>query len=636
MSGQAGGGARGFGRRLAACWLVGLLFLVMALPALAQQEPLPERAAVEERLAALEEGAGEEGPSAEDQATIDLLTATLADLDALAEVEQRREALESRVEQAPQELIRLERELNEETTASQASAAELDELSLDELEARQQEAVVELQRLQDRLAEVNAQLLTAQTLPERAQQSIAEAMRRVEQARRDLDELDVNDVPADDPQRWRRQVARALAEARLLYHQRELATNTRLRELDQRRQELLTRQQASQEAELALLQNVIERKRRMASEQAIADAVRDDPLLEEGHPVLESAQQVNRALSQELLRANDRSNALVRESLVVRSNLDQVRQLERSLNEQIEAIRGSTLLARILREQRRALPQVAARRDLQDEIADLRLRQFDLARQRDQLREGERMANQRLAEAGVESSEGLVDSLQRLYQSRRELVDRLEQTYGSLLSSAIELQLNQQQLQETARGLRATIDEQLFWVANTRPLGLAWVRQIPDNLALEWREGEWRQVLPTTWSLPTAGAVADCRRCCWRWSCCGDAGPSRRASPGSMSRSGACAAIASCIRRWRYSSMRCWRRRGRCRWRQPAWRCWRVAMPSPTRWAWPACNSPWRGAWWPGRVAAAGHRWRGYQALLLAGRLCPAACAGCWAGWGWP
>ena len=489
------------------------MWLALALPALAQQDqdPLPERAAVEERLAALEQsgGEGEEAISNDDQAAIERLTETLADLDALAELEQRREALENRVEQAPQELLRLERELeSEEAAATRVSAAELNELSLDELETRQQEAVVELQRLQDRLAEVNAQLLTAQTLPERAQKAIADAMQRVEQARRDLDELDVNDVAADDPRRWQRQVARALAEARLLYHQRELGTNTRMRELDQRRQELLTRQQARQEAELALLQNVIERKRRLASEQAIADAVRDDPLLEEGHPVLVSAQQVNRTLSQELLRANDRSNVLVRESLMVRSKLDQVRQLERSLNEQIEAIRGSTLLARILREQRRALPQVESQRDLQDEIADLRLRQFDLARQRDQLREGERMANQRLAEAGVESNAELVDSLQRLYQSRRELVDRLEQTYGSLLSSAIELQLNQQQLLETSRGLRSTIDEQLFWVANTRPLGLAWVRQLPDNLALEWREGEWRQVLPTTWKLPSAGALA--------------------------------------------------------------------------------------------------------------------------------
>ncbi|SDO27479.1 MULTISPECIES: mechanosensitive channel MscK [Halomonas] len=488
-------------------WLAGALLLCLCVTAAAQEVSLPEREAVEARLAELTPAEGEEAPSGETQETIERLEATLADLDALAELEERREALEARVDQAPQELMRLERELADEEAAPPLSATELDDLSLDELESRQQQAVVELQRLQDRLAEVNAQLLAAQTLPERAQQAIAEAMQAVEQARRDLDELDTREVPAEDPRRWRRQAARALAEARLLYHQRELSTNTRLRELDQQRRDLLARQQERQEAELALMQSVIERKRRIASEQAIADAVRDDPLLEEGHPVLERAQQINRELSQELLRANDRSNVLVREGLAVRSRLDQVRQLERSLNEQIDAIRGSTLLSRILREQRRSLPQVAPRRDLQDEIADLRLRQFDLVRQRDQLREGERLARQRLEEAGVESSDALVDSLQRLYQSRRELVDRLEQTYGSLLSAAIELQLNQQQLLETSRALRATIDEQLFWVANTRPLDLAWVRHLPANLVLEWQEGEWRQVLPTTWQRPSAGAL---------------------------------------------------------------------------------------------------------------------------------
>jgi len=488
-------------------WLAGALLLCLCVTAAAQEVPLPEREAVEARLAELTPAEGEEAPSGETQETIERLEATLADLDALAELEARRETLEARVDQAPAELLRLERELADEEAAPPLSATELDDLSLDELESRQQQAVVELQRLQDRLAEVNAQLLAAQTLPERAQQAIAEAMQAVEQARRDLHELDSREVPADDPRRWQRQAARALAEARLLYHQRELFTNTRLRELDQQRRDLLVRQQERQEAELALMQRVIERKRRIAAEQAIADAARDDPLLEEGHPVLERAQQVNRELSQELLRANDRSNDLVREGLAVRSRLDQVRQLERSLNEQIDAIRGSTLLSRILREQRRSLPQVAPRRDLQDEIADLRLRQFDLVRQRDQLREGERLARQRLEEDGVESSDTLVDSLQRLYQSRRELVDRLEQTYGSLLSSAIELQLNQQQLLESSRALRAAIDEQLFWVANTRPLDLAWVRHLPANLVLEWQEGEWRQVLPTTWQRPSPGAL---------------------------------------------------------------------------------------------------------------------------------
>ncbi|KFC49769.1 hypothetical protein DK37_29420 [Halomonas sp. SUBG004] len=78
----------------------------------------------------------------------------------------------------------------------------------------------------------------------------------------------------------------------------------------------------------------------------------------------------------------------MRENIEAQRQLEHVRQLQRSLNEQMEAIRGSQLLSRILREQRQSLPVVVPRRDLQDEIADLRLKQFDLIRQRDQLRAG--------------------------------------------------------------------------------------------------------------------------------------------------------------------------------------------------------------------------------------------------------
>lgn len=483
-----------------------LLCLAVVSPRVAAEEALPERATVEARLAELRPDEGTVLGGVE-QRDVDALEATLEAFDQLESVAEQLEALEQRLDEAPAELLRLERELlQEEEIALERSIAQLDDLALEELEYRQQEAVFDLQQLQDRLAEVNSRLLAAQTLPERAQQAISEAMQSVERTRRELDALE--GAGAGSARLWQLQVERRLAELKLRFRQRELGSNTRLRELEQQRRDLLTQQGVGQEAELSLLQGVIDRKRRIASEQAIADAVRDDPLLQAGHPVLERAQQINRELSLELLRANDRHNEMVREGLAFRSQLDHVRQLQRSLNEQIEAIRGSLLLSRILREQRRSLPQVDAQGDLQDEIADLRLRQFDLVRHRDALRQSERLANQRLEEAGVEISQALVESLQGLYHSRRQLVDQLEQSYGSLLSAAIELQLNQQQLLETSLELRGTIDEQLFWVANVRALNLAWLRQLPANLVSEWREGEWRQLLPMHWRRPGPEALA--------------------------------------------------------------------------------------------------------------------------------
>lgn len=464
---------------------------------------VPSQPQLSERLAELVNQESELNP--QQLREKESLEAALQVYERLTAVDERLNALDQRIAQAPERLLRLERELNEaEEESLQLSVDNLSDMPLEALETQQAEAVVELQQLESQLAEVNSQLLAAQTLPERAQQSISDALQRAETLRREYDErealLEGRQLSTqNDAQLIQLRLERALAEREVNLNQRELSANSRLRELAQQRRDLLSLQIEHQEQQLNLLQGVIDRQRRLQSEQAIADAARDDPLIAEGHPVVLRAQQVNQTLSLELLRATDRANGIVRENIEAQRQLDQVRQLQRSLNEQLDAIRGSQLLSRILREQRQSLPAIVPRRDLQDEIADLRLKQFDLIRQRDQLRQGERLASQRLQEAGVEVTPGLVDSLTRLYQSRRELVEQLEQAYGSLLSSAIELQLNQQQLFTTTRSLRATIDEQLFWVANSRPLDVNWLRQLPTNLRTEWREGEWRAILPNRW-----------------------------------------------------------------------------------------------------------------------------------------
>ncbi|TDO16508.1 potassium efflux system protein [Halomonas ventosae] len=491
------------------CWLGGLALTPVTLAQTATTEEqtaqaLPSREEIEARLQARQPAEGETAGE-EAQRDIEALNAALEALQRLTVVREELSRLETRVQKAPQELKRLQRELRQmEQADSEQSFGALEALSLEALETRRKAAEEALSGFQEGLDQVSTRLLNAQTLPERAQQAIGDAMQQAEDSRRRLEALDDRQVAEDDPRRWRLRIERELAEQTLQLNQRQLATNTRLRELDQQHRELLERQVASQEARLAMLQGIIERRRRKESEQTIAEvaSVKGEGVI--GHPVIRQAREINRTMSLELLRATDRASRLVREGLDVRRQFERVRQLQRTLNEQIAAIRGSILLARILREQRQALPRVEARRGLQDEIADLRLKQFDLGRQRDQLREGEKLAHQRIAEADAEASPALVDSLLEIYQARRELVDQLEQAYGEMLSAAIDLQLNQQQLLATSRELRATIDEQLFWIANTRPLGLAWLSSLPENLALEWREGAWRAVLPVNWQLPDA------------------------------------------------------------------------------------------------------------------------------------
>ncbi|NYS60995.1 mechanosensitive channel MscK [Vreelandella salicampi] len=507
-----------FGWRGSAFWRVFLVSICLWASAVwaVSVDDVPPPDTLRERLAQLTQSESE--LSAEQSRHKAALEASLQAYEHLALLQERHETLEQRVERAPNELRRLEREIAQASQdVEQVSMAQLSEQPLDVLETDQAQATLALQQQQNRLAEINAQLLAAQTLPERAQQAITSAMQRAERLRREYDAyasrlVDRQLSEPDDPELMRLRLARTLAEREISFHQDELSTNSRLRELAQEQHELVTLKIRQQEQRLDRLRSVIERKRRLLSEQAITDATRDDPLIAAGHPVVARAQEINQTLSSELLRATDRANGVVRENIETQRQLDNIRQLQRTLNEQIDAIRGSQLLSRILREQRQSLPNVTLRRDLQEEIADLRLKQFDLIRQRDQLRQSERLASQRLEEAGVEVTTGLVDSLIRLYQSRRELVEQLEQVYGSLLSAAIELQLNHQQLVATTRELRETIDEQLFWVANSRPLDVNWLRNLPRYLQSEWSEGEWRSVLasrfsPDAWAALSGGPL---------------------------------------------------------------------------------------------------------------------------------
>ncbi|MEQ6916591.1 mechanosensitive channel MscK [Halomonas aquatica] len=494
------------------CLVVGL---VVAMPSLAQDvavqadtsRALPTRDEIEARLEERQPAEGDT-PTDDDQRDIEALRAALDGVERLAAVREQLANLDARVRSAPKELQRIQQELGDiEQIDPKTSFAELEGLSVEGLETRRSNAEQALSDVQDRLAEVTSLLLNAQTLPERAQQAIGEAMKVADERRRQLETLVDGQVGEDDPLRWQLRLEKELAEQTIKLHQRQLETNSRLRELDQEHRDLLERQVASQEARLAMLQGIIDRRRRKESEQAIAEAVSGEGEGVIGHPVVRNAREINRNMSLDLLRSTDRANSLAREGLEVRRQFDRVRQLQRSLNEQIDAIRGSMLLSRILREQRLTLPKVEVQRDLQNEIADLHLKQFELGRQRDLLREGEKLARQRIQEADAEASPALVDSLLGLYQARRELVDQLEQTYSEMLSAAIDLQLNQQQMRATSQELRATIDEQLFWIANTRPLGLTWLRNLPENLALEWREGEWRVVLPVNWRLPDVRAL---------------------------------------------------------------------------------------------------------------------------------
>ncbi|WP_374708187.1 mechanosensitive channel MscK [Salinicola avicenniae] len=480
-------------------------FLVSGLVFAQSEDELPTRATLQTEQAQLEQV---ESPDEQQQQALEDLRAAQETRDTLDDTREELQALEQHAEAAPQRIRELERQLAALADQSPSPDGALDDLSAEELGERTSDSLDRLESLQNQLASVNARLISAETLPERARAAIADAMARAEEARAHLRPAGESDLQSFDPAHARHRLALALAELQVDYHRRELATNTQLRELDVHRRDLLERQVELEEARLDALQAALDRQRRVESEQAVASISEEDGRAIAEHPVLRDIQQTNRTYSDRLLGVTDRTNELIRRAIDVRSQLDRVRQVKRTLNEQIEAVRGSPLLSRILNEQRRALPALDTLDGLQEEIAETRLSQFDLVEQRDALRHPRALARDSLADTDIEITPSLTQALVRLFESRSEILEQLDREYGNLLTVAIDLQLNQEQLARITTGLRGSIEEQLFWVASARPLTLSWWRDSPGNLARQVSSGEWQGAMMSLWQVPDLRALA--------------------------------------------------------------------------------------------------------------------------------
>ncbi|MDA5564681.1 mechanosensitive channel MscK [Cobetia sp. MMG027] len=484
-------------------WIVMMLVVLLcALPGMAQA--VVERSDVQGQLEDLQ---SVEKPDAETRQRIADLKETLTVLDDLGEANSNLKDIKAEVKTAPGDLAEAQAALASlpRDSTSQLDEASLAEESVEALDARMTRILDELQSLQDKLASTNRRLINAQSLPERSRSTLADAQQQVQRLQTQLSGRDSQALTGTG--RDLLEARLALAEARGELSHTELNSSSQLRELAQVRKTLYSRRIETLEQDLKVVQSLVNAKRRDQSEQTIAEATSGENAELASNPIFQQVLSRNRELSSQLLAITDRVNAVIRDGLEVRTQLDRVTQVERTMSEQIEAIKGSVLLARILREQQSHLPKVDVRQDLKEEIADLRLKQFELNKVREQLADiphylqsevlSESAALERPggnADAQTVSSE-LRQALTRQLEARKELVDKLDKEYDSLLARAIDLQLNQQQLLEVSGRLRQTIEEQLFWVANGKPLDLDWLSRTPQMLADELKPTVWRGVV---------------------------------------------------------------------------------------------------------------------------------------------
>lgn len=439
-------------------------------------------------------------PEAEQQAAQQALEQTLAWLDSAERTEQAQRELQEQLAGAPKKIAEQQMALQRLLAARPDDPSKrLAQASVSELEHLLSERNQQLRALQKELGDANALIITAQTRPERAQADISNNQMRIQEINALL-KTAKEGSKAFTSERIDAFKAELLAlEHKNNLRRAELTGNSVLQELGSSSSDLLKYQIRLQEQDVLALQSLLNQKRQADSEETVAQlslevskAGTDSLLLRESS--------LNLKLSDYLLTVTERRNQLTESNLVVRQQLDSVQQTEQALEEQISVLQGSLLLAKILYQQKQALPQVNFDRTLADQIADTRLYQFELRQLRDTVSRPDEYVQTALKDMPLgDERTALSASLLELVRSRSELLDRVNRELNAFLSESITLQLNQKQLQSMTDSLRLTLDEQMFWIPSNKPLDLDWFKAAPERLQYQLTTVLWKSDVNSVW-----------------------------------------------------------------------------------------------------------------------------------------
>jgi potassium-dependent mechanosensitive channel len=437
-------------------------------------------------------------PEAEQMAIKQTLEKTLELLAEQADSQKRLTELEKQLQQAPRLIGEAQNDF-ERLKKSTPTPINLryGKSSLPQLEQLLTERSEQLSEWQKQIIEANSLVITSQTRPERAQAEISQNQIRTTTINNLLKSGRDGSKPLSSERRDQLNAELAKLEAQTQLRRQELTGNNLLQDLGNNRRALLGERISRLDQELLDLQSLINDKRRNLSEQTVAEQSREaekagtDSLLAQ-----ESA--LNLKLSDYLLRATDRLNELTRLNLQTKQQLDSLSQIDKALEEQISVLQGSLLLSRILYKQQQALPTLKIDQNLADQIADLRLYQFELNQTREKISNPGAYVDQLMATSNNDpalDTAALRNNLLEIINTRGELTDRLNRELNALLNELITLQLNQKQLTSTSKILRNTLDEQMFWIPSNKPLDLEWFASAPRLLERQMAELPWGSIV---------------------------------------------------------------------------------------------------------------------------------------------
>lgn len=487
---------------------------------------MPTRTDVQNQLTALQK---QKNLSAMDKLVEDDLNQTLAILAKIDKVKAAETSLSQQLAQAPVKMRQATDGLNALDTppSDDMLRQSYRGLTLHQLENRAAAVLDNLQSAQNDLANFNSQLVMLQTQPERVQNMLFQDSEQLQQIRNRIDGTEAGEGSLRPTQQSMLMAQQALLNAQIEQQRNSLSGNTTLQDMLQKQRDYTAANINRLEHQLQLLQSIADSKRLTLTEKTAKEALEpdDDASAIQDNPLVKQEMAINRRLSDRLIAVTEVNNMLVQRNIKVKTWLDRAVQTESNLREQISVLKGSLLLSRILYQQQQTLPSADELGDMTNNIADLRLEQFDINGQRDKLFQSDDYVGQLTTTNHVKIDADVTDALNQIVDMRRELLDQLNKQLGNQLMMSISLQINQQQLMSVSNSLQKLLTQQIFWVNSNKPMNREWIQAYPDALKAQldsFRPNvNWHQLMQALpWALLAAAPLlilAGLLRWRYRW-----------------------------------------------------------------------------------------------------------------------
>ena len=441
---------------------------------------LPSQDLLRQRLDALQ---GKELLSEEKELQVQLRQ-TLYFLEQIAETNNELDAYTSELDSVDTEKQALQQQAEQfRETEDLAILKKFHNRDLPTLETTYHELESDQAALQEQLTKTSGRLSQEQSRPEASQEHLDTNKKREAQLKVRLKEL-TSATGSDQLSEARQDNVSAelafLFRSDVLLQQQARGSSTLIAKLLVQR-DLLHKQLQQSTRELQVVQGLINRKRKAASEAVLSMFTRESESGE--NPAIKESVAENIQLSLDLLQVTDNLTEIGVELSQATNQLSILQDIQHSLSLDITPLSNMPDLASMLQEQKAALPSIRVNPKIREIISRYQLKQFSYTNELRNISASgyQQKWLQELDYSGQLSKDEQV-RLEQLFDARKKVLTGLVANIGNLLSQATTLKAKQDQLMSRRLSLEKLLNQRLFWLASNDPLSFSQLVGLPRSV----------------------------------------------------------------------------------------------------------------------------------------------------------